>query len=273
MASEQSLIVLNNLGQFVHQYGQIIDMGFLVFVRILAFTLAAPVLGRKDFPFTFRLNLALLMTVFLMSFVPMHQQHLGAINSDTQLGHFVILIFTNAAIGFLVGFIGNIILETITTAGSLMNNQVGLSSAMMFDPATRQQVTILDKIFSFIGIALFFHFKGLHWMIAALQKTFVLMPAYLIPKNIAAVFSMQYLVYLSAQLLDVAILLVAPVFIVTIAVDLVLGIVNRTAPQIQVFQLSFTFKPLVGLAVMWVTLPQFLKVAEQFLLEHYEIFH
>jgi len=83
---------------------------------------------------------------------------------------------------------------------------------------------------------------------------------------------MDYLVQITGNALMIGTQLVAPVMVVTIAVDLILGVINRTAQQIQVFQLSFALKPSIGMAVFLITLPIFLKVLENYLTDYASIF-
>ena len=268
---DQPLILLNQVAAFSQQYSAILDAGFLVFVRLLAFSMSAPVLSRKDFPFVFRLNLVLLITCFLFTAYHGMSSVVGKVSSANVLMYFLQVGF-NVGVGVLIGFVGSMIMDTLTSAGSLVNNQIGLSSAVIFDPSSRQQITILDKLYGLIAVVMFMHLKGLHWMLAGIIKTFHLFPVTLGPQNIFKLISMEYMVRVSAQVLEIGLLLVAPVFIVTIAVDIILGVVNRIAPQIQVFQLSFSLKPVIGIAIVWVTLPKFLDVAQQFLLDSYKVF-
>lgn len=268
MVTESSAIMLHQLGALSALYKDAIDSGLLVFIRLLGFAMTAPVLSRKDFPFTFRLNFALFLTVMVIV-APGSLAQLGKVSSE-NLGFYVVQMILNGAIGVLVGMIGNMGLEVMTTAGSLMTNQMGLSAAVTFDPSSRQQVSIIDKILGLAGVMMFFHFNGMHWMTIAIFKTFKLLPIHIIGQNIGDVIKFDFILRLTANLLDVGLLLTAPIFVVTIGMDLVLGIVNRTAPQIQVFQLSFALKPIVGIAILWLILPNFLALAESYLFNLYK---
>lgn len=267
-----STLVLNSLAGFVHQYHAVLDVGFLVFVRILGFTLTGPLFGRKDLPFTFRLNFAIALTLFLLPHIPGGIAQGGHIDSTGQIGHYILQIIINIGIGLLVGFVGQLILEGVTAAGALANNQIGLSAAMTFDPSTRQQVSLLDKFFGFLALIVFFHVNGLYWILGAFYKTFTLIPLYHTRPNFPELVSGQTIIQMSANTLDAALLMIGPIFVVTIAVDMILGIVNRTAQQIQVFQLSYALKPAVGLGIFWMTLPNFLELVRDYLEHSFQVF-
>jgi len=159
MAVDSFKLVLNEIALVHHHFAGMLDTGFLIFARMMGFALIAPVLGRKDVPFTMKLSTALLLTIIMVWAQPAHPAESGMISSDNVIWY-TMQIMSNVTVGLLIGFIGAVIMEAVSSAGSLMNNQIGLSSAMMFDPSTRQQVALLEKLFAFIGLMLFFQLGG-----------------------------------------------------------------------------------------------------------------
>jgi len=253
---------LQSFVQLIKQWGPALDAGLLIFARTLAFLLFGSVFNRKDVVFNIKLAFALFLTVSLLWVVP--------INRPTDLafgltGPFLILLGVNVTIGMALGFIGDILLKTISAAGSMMNNQIGLSSAMVFDPSSRTQVMIIDQLFSFIGLLLFIHLGGFFWLIQGLQRSFEVFPLYEMLPKFTTEIDLDYLTLLSANVITVATQLVAPIIVVTMAIDVILGIVNRTAQQMPVFQMSFALKPCVGVGVLLATLPIMIQSMVNFL--------
>jgi len=207
-----------------------------------------------------------LLWTMTSSLVPLNEIH-----SDNFMDY-GFQVFINVTIGSIIGFIGNVILLTVASAGALMNNQIGLSSAMMLDPGSKQQVALLETLFGFIGVIVFLNIGGLYWIISALSRSFTVFPLTLVRQDFLHQISLDYLIHISGNSLTIAVQMIAPIMVVTIATDLILGIVNRTAQQIQVFQLSFALKPCIGFAVFLTTLPIFLKLVENFLSDYALIF-
>lgn len=262
---------LQNMAMFAHQFAYIEDLGLLIFARLMGFMMVAPVLGRKDIPFPIKMGFALMLTAVFIPVLPLDAAKNGGISSDNILWY-VLQLLMNATVGLFIGMIAAWIMEAVNAAGSMMNNQIGLSSAMMFDPSSRQQVAILDKLFGFIGLTVFFQIGGLYWLISALHRSFEIFPVYSIRPDIIGNVSIDYLVTITGNSLVIGTILVAPVIVVTIAVDMILGIVNRTAQQIQVFQLSFGLKPSIGMAAFLLTMPIFLKLLEHYFNDYARIF-
>jgi flagellar biosynthetic protein FliR len=178
----------------------------------------------------------------------------------------------NIIVGALLGFMADMILQAVYAAGSLMTNQIGLSSAMLLDPSSGKQSMIMESLFGYLTTMLFIYLGGIQWMIVALKRSFSVFPLYTIQMPITQVIDITYLITLSGNILLIGVQLVSPIMIVTIAVDLMLGIVNRTAQQMPVFQLSFALKPSIGIAVLLLTLPTFLKAVINFLNDYSNIF-
>ena len=259
-----------------NHYAQFIDTWFLVFSRTMAFVVASPILGRQDIPFPIKLSFGFMLSLVFMTSLntipATHDHEHWAVVHSENIMLYVVQMFVNAVIGVVIGFIASMIMQTVNSSGSLVTNQVGLSSAMTFDPSTKQQVTLIEKLFGFIALMLFFNLGGIYWLLTALIRSFELFPLDLMQPNITQEISFDYLVRLSGNTLEIATLLSAPIMMITIVVDLVLGIVNRTAQQIQVFQLSFALKPCIGVGMLLITFPFFIHAVETYLNDFSRIF-
>jgi flagellar biosynthetic protein FliR len=260
---------MHAFGLFHKQMGPMLDGMLLLFFRILAFVVTGPIFNRKNMPFMFKISVAFFLTGTLFWMIPPDRNGLPP-GYDAQ---FLLLpIALNVVIGSTLGFIANMLLETISAAGGLMNNQVGLSSAALMDPSSGRQTMVLESLMGYIGTLLFIDIDGVQWMIMALKRSVDIVPLVVTRFDVAQVFSIPYLVQVSGTVLLVGVILVAPVMIVTIAIDVMLGIVNRTAQQIPVFQLSAALKPSIGVAVMLLTLSTFIKAAADFLNDYSRLF-
>ncbi len=67
-----------------------------------------------------------------------------------------ILLWTlNFAVGAIIGYIAQVILLAIEAGGDMINTQMGLSSAMVMDPTTNSQTSILSRVITLLGICIF----------------------------------------------------------------------------------------------------------------------
>lgn len=251
------------------QYGPMLDGLLLTFVRMLAFASTGPIFNRKNIPMVVKVAFALFLTGTLFWLIPPSPH--GAY-SEGQYGPYLLQLVMNIFVGALIGFIADMILQAAYSAGNLMNNQIGLSAATILDPANGRQSMILEALFGYLTTLIFIYIGGVQWMVMALKRSFDVFPLYTVNQPITQVIDVSYLVMVSGNVLLVGVQLVAPVMIVTMAMDIMLGVVNRTAQQIPVFQLSFAIKPAVGIAIMLLTLSTFMQALGNFLNDHANIF-
>ena len=64
----------------------------------------------------------------------------------------------------------------------------------------------------------------------------------------------------------------SPVLLATLGQDIILGVISKTAPQVNVFQLSFLFKPVVGAAILVWIMPMLVNIINDYFLSFANIF-
>ena len=80
------------------------------------------------------------------------------------------------------------------------------------------------------------------------------------------IINLDYLVKTTSNVLYVGLQIASPVLLATLGQDIILGVISKTAPQVNVFQLSFLFKPVFGAAIMIWILPMLIGVISDFFL-------
>jgi len=231
----------------IPDYENYLYAAMLLFPRFIGFILAAPVFNRKDIPKLIKLSLAVILTVI---FLPLFKDTHPPAETSFLLG-----IALNFVFGFLLGYIAAVIFETITAAGEMVNMQMGMQSSVMFDNGAGGQISVMGKFFMYLGTVIFIHIGGLFWLFIAFKRGFEIFPLYTTSLPLQEFVSLDYIIFLTGNVLFIGLQLAAPVVITTLCQDLILGIISKVAPQVNVFQLSFLFKPLVGTAVMLIILP------------------
>ncbi len=224
-----------------------LSAGILVFARFSGFAKFAPILHRKEVPTLIRVSFSLLMTVAFVGIMD--------VKSPPADGDFILSIFLNIIFGFIIGYIGQTIFATITAAGDMINMQMGLSSAVMFDQSTKSQSSVMGKLIGLFGLIIFFNIGGVYYLFEAFQRSFEIFPIYNTQLPLDKIISMDYLIIITSNVLYVGLQIAAPVLLATLGQDIILGIISKTAPQVNVFQLSFLFKPVLGAVILVVIMP------------------
>lgn len=233
--------------------------GALVFARMIGFFRFCPIFNRKDIPPLVKIPFALIVTIFIVPF-------LSPEKCLAECDSFLLSIVLNVVVGAMIGYMAQLITIAIDCGAEMINMQMGLSSATALDPTTSAQVSILTKMVSLMGILIFIHLGGIYWLFKALVRSFEIFPMYASAVPLDKLVKMDMLIKMSSNTLYMGLQIASPVLLATLAQDIILGVISRTAPQVNVFQLSFLFKPVLGAAIMIWILPMLMNIIEEYFL-------
>lgn len=246
------------------EFARYLSAGFIVFARLLGFIRFAPVLNRKEINTIVKLALAFLLTLIITPLV-----NPGEIPSGVSP---MLLLLLNFAVGAIIGYIAQLIILAIEAGGDMINTQMGLSSAMVMDPTTNSQTSILSRIITLMALCIFIEIGGLYWIFNALMRSFEIFPVYAVHIPLEKIINIDYLVKMTSNVLYMGLQIASPVLLATLGQDIILGVISKTAPQVNVFQLSFLFKPVFGAAIMIWILPMLIGVITDYFLSFSSIY-
>lgn len=256
--------VVSAIGQYFPEISTALGGGILIFARMIGFLRFAPVFNRKEIPGMVKISLALIFTVILVSV-------LKPVAPPDQAS-MIYGVVINIVCGAMIGFLANCILLAIEAGGDMINMQMGLSSATVLDPTTQAQTSIMGKYFMLFATLIFIQVGGIYWLIQAFVRSFDIFPMYGTSIPLNQIVNMEYLITITSNILYVGLQIASPILLATLGQDIILGIISKTAPQVNVFQLSFLFKPVLGAAIMIWILPILYNVINDYFLAHAMIF-
>ena len=222
---------------------------FMLMFRTGALIMTVPVFGHVSIPQTVRVLFILFLSFILFpsSFVP-------SIGTPSTIPELLIVIISELAVGFVMGFAVVLIFAAVQFAGHIVGLQMGLAVANVLDPMSEGQISIIAQYYYMLSLLVFLLINGHHMVIHALVRSFEIIPVG------GAVFGgaiQSFLVDLSFMVFVTGIKLAAPVIITLYILNMVLGIVARTVPQMNVFIVGFPLAIGVGLAMIGVSFPFF----------------
>lgn len=221
-------------------------LAVLVFARIVAFFVAAPVIGGGSVPAQVKALLALALTLLV---VPTRLAGTAAPALDAW---FIVLLAKEALVGFALGLFLQFFLMGIRFGGDLVNRYAGFSASEYFDPDTEATASPVGDVIYFAAILLLFITDGHHFLLASFVRSYEIVPLGGFAPTPAL---MQALIAGSQQMWVIALALSFPVLGATMAVTVAEAVVVRAVPQINFMHFSFIAKILVGLLVLWAGVP------------------
>jgi len=221
-------------------------------VRCGAALLAAPVVGALAVPATLRALLGVAFGVFIASWVPLPD--LPEMTSFAA----ILAVLQEVAIGAALGFVLQIAFAIPLVAAEQIAGTMGLAIATSIDPSSGAQSGALGTYFGLILTLLFYAIGGHLLWFELLVESYCLLPAGSAGLNgIAARDAALFMGYAFAAAAAIAL----PVIFVLLLVQIVTGIISRSAPALNLFALGLPSGVLAGIAALIVVMPI---VVEQF---------
>jgi flagellar biosynthesis protein FliR len=214
----------------------------LVLTRLSGLMILAPFFSSNSIPLHIRLVFSIVTAFILAPSLPLNR-----IPPDLNLGNIVGVFSSEILFGVILGFAALCVFAGLQFAGQIISFQLGFSIINIIDPQTQVESTVFSFIYNYIGILLFLLINGHHWFILAVYESFSVLP--IGGAHISGPLAAQ-IIGMSASLLVIGVKIAAPIITVTIIVDIVIGIIGRTAPQINLLIVGMPLKLLVGFACM-----------------------
>lgn len=223
---------------------------FLVFVLVLtrigALVAAAPIFGSKTAPMQFRALLAVALSLLV---TPLYWQ--TEIQYPGNVLNLGVMLGRETLVGLALGLGITILFSGLQLTGQVIGQMSGMSLGDVFDPQTESNVTVFAQLMDLVTLSVFVLIGGHRQVMGALLNTFEWMP----PGS--AGFSDNLVGALSevtAQSFVLGARASIPLMLSLLLSVIIMGLISRTLPQLNVMAVGFGLNSLVVLAVLSVTL-------------------
>ncbi len=218
----------------------------MIFARIAGTLSLAPIFSHKAVPVRVRLFLSLAIAMVVVSIRPY-----TPLDYTTIMG-FTAMLIKELVVGLTIGFLANITMNIITMAGEFIDREIGFTMVSNFDPTVNTSVTITAELYNY-SILLIMLGANLHYFfITAVVDSFNVIPIGKVIFNAEAMYS-TVLGYI-AQYFIIALRISLPMFVSILLLNVILGILAKVAPQMNMFAVGIQLKVLAGLFVVLVTI-------------------
>src|SRR5688572_2590844 len=200
----------------------------------------APLIGAKQMPRRLRFMLAGLLALAMAGATPAPQW--PASDWQLALGLGGELLF-----GLAMGLVLSLVFMAARFAGALAGQQMGFNLGGSFDPTTEMGSNPLGDVYFILCMFLFLMMDGHHAMMLGIRNSFEYLP----PLSVAI--DANLLEVLSGMVMSattLAVRVAAPVCVAMLVVDLALGMIGRTIPQMNLMTIGLSLRSLAGLAIV-----------------------
>lgn len=217
----------------------------LIFVRVTAMLFVFPIFAANQIPKLLRLAFGLLIAFVIYRTVP--QVALGA-----NVLELASAVLAQIALGLVVGYVASLVFTGIQFAGEVLDLQIGFAVANVISPQTQQQVTVLGEFQLTLASLVFLATNSHLAMLAGIAGSFHLVPLPYVQLDPSLAGSVTDFLM---QSMLIVFRIAAPAAVALFLVNVMLALMARVAPQMNVFVVGFPIQIGVGLVMIAVSLP------------------
>lgn len=220
------------------------EVFLLILVRIASFVYTAPFFNMSSVPQRIKLGLAICISAITFTLIPERELVYSGILD------YAILLIKESACGLLLGFVCNVCVQTLVFAGHVIDVDIGLSMANMYDPTLKDQASVSGSLYYRVVFLLLLISGMYHFLIAAIVDSYTIIPITQVTINMKLYDSVIEVV---ADYFIVGMRIALPVFVTLMILNVILGVLTKVASQINMFSVGIQIKLLVGLGIMFLT--------------------
>lgn len=213
----------------------------LILMRMSGFILLNPLLGRRNIPGYVKGGMIMVFTLLIYSFSA--DQVPQPVNSI----QFAVLLIKEFAMGYVIGFVMEMFLMVITYAGAIMDFQMGLSMATIYDPRSNSQMPLTGSLFQAYFVLLFFAVDGHLALIKLIIKAAEIVPYGQVVFGTRIAWAMAEVFI---QCIVMAVKFAFPMIAIEFLTEIAVGILMKMIPQINVFVVNIQAKIVIGLLML-----------------------
>lgn len=236
-----------------------VEILILVFARISMVIAVIPIFGSTNVPIMVKAGLSAFLSVIVYSF-----SEPSGIPEVLSIANLLSLLLREGLIGLLFGFITGMLFYAIQFAGHFISFQMGFAMVQIIDPQSQERVPIIGQFYFIMAILLFLLINGHHLILNALVESFRIVP---IGTGILSGELTALLIKLTGNVFVLALKISSPILVTLFLTDVMMGIIARTVPQMNIFFVSLPLKIGMGMILVVSTLSLFPLLIEKLVRE------
>lgn len=224
-----------------------VDIFLLIFARVSGILLIAPFYGSMNIPAQVKIGLGALVSLILLNIVKVPQGGL-----PHEMLPYLLGVASEMLVGFVIGFISYLVFISIQIAGQALDMQMGFGIVNVIDPQFGMPVPLIGNFKYILAILIYLVSNAHYFTLAALFKSFQSIPltGFSYTGSVAeGLFQMFNGMFLTAIKISL------PVMAILIVTEVVMGLLSRTVPQMNIFMVGIPLKIAVGIFAIIIALP------------------
>jgi flagellar biosynthesis protein FliR len=241
----------------IEEIVQLVPAFVLVVFRLAGMMLFAPLFGSTRIP---RRVKVLLVVILALGITP----GVAPVDLPTDAWGLALGIGSELIFGLALGMVLSFVFIAAQWAGEMIGQQMGLNLSEVFDPQFGQQGSLIGDMYFMLTLVVFLLIDGHHAMLRGVFGSFEALPLMAVGMSAGL---LEVLIGLFQGATGLALQLAAPVLVTMLIVDLSLGFISKTMPQINVLTAGLPLRAIVGMVLLILGVVLTVQVLEQSLME------
>ena len=217
-----------------------------ILTRISGLMISAPIFSTYPIPMQVKVWLAALIAFILFPIVQMNSSFVAP-NSVPAL---TLILIKEFFIGFVLGFLANLLFSGIELGVNMFAVQMGLSADQALNPTSGGQSPVISQAYTLLACMLFLALGAHQWLFSAIYNSFKSMPIGYVLTFTPEMYG--HIIKLTGSLFEIGLGIALPIFGVLFITDILLGFTSKMMPQMNIFMVSLPLKIYLGLLLSFI---------------------
>ncbi len=159
----------------------------------------------------------------------------------------IVILLKEFTIGYIIGFVANLVFVGVEMAADLLAIQMGFSAAQALNPLSGNTSPVLSQFYTLLASMVFISLNAHQWLFSAVYESFQAVPpgyGFIINGTLT-----HQIIFMTGQMFTIALGIALPIFAVLLITDVLLGFTSKMMPQMNIFMVSIPLKIYVGLVL------------------------
>lgn len=218
----------------------------LIMVRTSGIFIFSPFFSSQNIPNIMKIGLTFSVSLLISSILPFSEDFTNEV--------LVLLIFKELMVGIIIGFISYAFFSAFYVMGQIIDMKIGFGMVNVLDPQNKTQVPLMGNVYYILAFLMLLNINGHHLIISSLVDSYTFLPigSFKYTGN-----TLNILIGTLVKSFELGFKLSTPIVAIIFLTDIVLGIMSKTIPQMNVFVVGMPLKVIIGLLIVLISMPVF----------------
>lgn len=213
----------------------------LILVRVSGFIFSAPFYSLSNVPRRVRVGLSVFISILLFSTMQKYSlEYVGVFG-------YAKLVIVELMLGIMMGYMTSICIYILNFAGQIIDMEIGFSMVNVMNPAANMSTTVTGTLYTYFVMLILLATDMYRYILSAMLDAFQFIP---VGQAVFRVSIYSVMVTFIKDYFIIGFRIVLPMFAATLMINVVLGVLAKVAPQMNMFVIGLQLKVFVGLVIL-----------------------